>query len=337
MKLQIYNGRMKRLVIILSIFLISLASLCAKSWFVCAGSFAKYDNAEERCSILNDAGYDCFIETARKSDGTKLFRVLFLDDVLFRDDARAKKDQLVKTDFFVKKGWTDLWICEADMPAEGSKNVFKTGKAPAKETAPVVKTPAPVIEVPAVSDKSVKADVPEIITPIIIPKYDLDEKEAENKADTLISCIAQLPISLEFQVSNMKTCDFDNTRKYPSIFVLDECFEDFADYDEISVGVYASYEDEESGAVIECLVLQANSEFSEDFVQYELGPYTDDVNAEVSSYEVPYGKMTGYYSEEGGVVYLCGISEDNKLVMFVTSEDLTKDGLADFVNSSYLF
>ncbi len=330
---------MKRLVIFLSVLLISLCSLCAKSWFVCVGSFTKFENAEERCSILNDAGYDCFIETARKNDGTKLYRVLFLDDVLLRDDARNKKDQLVKADVIVKKGWTDLWICEAEMPASGAKNVYKAAKISAKEPAP-----APVAVVPpVVSDKSVAVMVPEIVEPELNVELDIDakvselEKETENKADLMISCIAQLPISLDFQVVKMTTCDFDNSRKYPSVFVLDENFEDFSDYEELSVGVYTSYEDEDSGAVIECLIVQAGSEFSKDFVRNELGIYTEDEAAEIMTYDIPRGKMTGYLSEEYGVSYLCGISEDNKLVMFMSSEDLTKDGLVEFVESSYLF
>ncbi len=154
---------MKRSALFIALLFSLVCSLSAKVWFVCAGSFAKYESAEERCQILNEEGYDCFIEAARKDDGSKIYRVFFLDDLLLRDEVRERKEQLKKADVIVKNGWTDLWICEADLPSEDSKNVFKTTKTPAVPVEePVVEIP--VVEVPVVapivSDKSVAA--PEI-------------------------------------------------------------------------------------------------------------------------------------------------------------------------------
>lgn len=296
---------MKRINLFLLVLIFSVWSLCAESWFVCAGSFSKYANAEERCSVLKAAGYDCFIGTAEKADGTKLYRVLFLDDAMLRDEARAKKDRLVKSDYFVKKGWTDLWICEAELPAE-------------KAEVPAPKSVLPAAEWKGGATASARP---------------VDESKTEE--DPMISCIAQLPLSLDYEVSDMKTCDFVNTKKFPSIYPMEKNFEDFADYDELSVGVYVLYESEDSGAVIECLVIQAVSEFSTDFVEEELELYTDDENSEVVDYEVPHGKMKGYYSEEDGGVYFCGISEDNSLVIFAGSKDITKEKLVDFATASY--
>lgn len=153
---------MKRLAVFFTILFVLVCNLSAKVWFVCAGSFAKYESAEERCQILSEEGYDCFIEAARKDDGSKIYRVFFLDDLFLRDEVRERKDQLKKADVIVKNGWTDLWICEADLPAEDSKNVFKATKAPA-EIPSEKEQKEPVVELlpPVVSDKSVIAFEPE--------------------------------------------------------------------------------------------------------------------------------------------------------------------------------
>lgn len=153
-KKWVYNGRMKRLLISLSLSFIILTGLSAKSWFVCAGSFTKPDLAEERCKILSSNGHTSFIDKSRNGDGDWIYRVFFYDTAMIRDDARARKDQLLKSKVVIENGLTDLWICEADMPDIEGPEVFLAVE-PVVEPAVVIE---PVVEAAAVIEPVVEPE-----------------------------------------------------------------------------------------------------------------------------------------------------------------------------------
>ncbi|MCF0242563.1 MAG: SPOR domain-containing protein [Treponema sp.] len=117
---------MKRFGLVLTLVFISLSGLFAKTWFVCAGSYSDLKNAEQECTVLNNAGFDCFIESGVNQYGENFYRVLFFDDVLLRDEAREKKNRLLSSVKLRELGFSDLWICEADLPVREAENVFLT-------------------------------------------------------------------------------------------------------------------------------------------------------------------------------------------------------------------
>ena len=161
MKKWVYNRRMKRLLISLSLSFIILTGLSAKSWFVCAGSFTKPDLAEERCKILSSNGHTSFIDKSRNGDGDWIYRVFFYDTAMIRDDARARKEELLKSAVVIENGLTDLWICEADMPDIEDPEVFLAVE-PVVEADAVIE---PVVEDDAVIEQAVEPDA--VIEPVV--------------------------------------------------------------------------------------------------------------------------------------------------------------------------
>ena len=121
---------MKRFGLVLTLVFISLSGLFAKTWFVCAGSYSDLKNAEQECTVLNNAGFDCFIESGVNQYGENFYRVLFFDDVLLRDEAREKKNRLLSSVKLRELGFSDLWICDTEKSvleipvAEPEKNMI---------------------------------------------------------------------------------------------------------------------------------------------------------------------------------------------------------------------
>lgn len=165
---------MKRIFSVIFISLFLITSLAAKTWFVCAGSFSKYDSAKERCELLSSDGYKVFIDETLNSYGDKVFRVLFYDPMMLRDEARNRKTELLFSKAIQDHGFTDLWVCEADLPKENSPDVFEAAPVVIVEPEPieeeqveetVVTVEPEPIEIPEIFiEKSVVAE-PEVVIP----------------------------------------------------------------------------------------------------------------------------------------------------------------------------
>lgn len=308
---------MKRLALFVTVLLISIGSLCAKTWFVCAGSFSKFENAEERCAILNDAGYDCFVEVVERTGGTKLYRVLFFDDILLRDEARARKDELLNVDVIKKNGWTDLWICEAEQPS--ASNVYKTKNK--------VSTPETISE----------SDLTSTIEKIeVVPETASDSVKINGISDSIMKCLKAFPTNADYLMNDFSLYDFaDNSGIVNQIFGENENIEN-GGYSEIAAGAYASYENISNGKEIEVTVYESEKGFSNAYLREEILSYWDDEDfVKETVLKTNYGKLKTCILQDEDCFYIYGISADKKMAVYITAYDFTDEEVQSFLKNAY--
>ena len=305
MKKWVYNRRMKRLLISLSVSLFILTGLSAKSWFVCAGSFTKPDLAEERCKILSSNGHTSFIDKSRNGDGDWIYRVFFYDTAMIRDDARARKDQLLKSKVVIENGLTDLWICEADMPDIEDPEVFLAVE-PVMESAAVIE---PVVEAAAVIEQAVEPAVvieqvvePDaVIEPVVEPAVVFEQVVEPEKV--VLETNEEVPLSEEnpfsalvrsYREEEKAVSDRDRLKKQDiNAYVLkkydDKAFFKF----DLHAGAFKTEEEaedyiaelEEKG--ITGSEVSAYEEFAEDLAKYDEVVAKEEVTLNTGAYEMP--------------------------------------------------
>lgn len=289
MKKWVYNGRMKRLLISLSLSFIFLTGLSAKSWFVCAGSFTKPDLAEERCKILSSNGHTSFIDKSRNGDGDWIYRVFFYDTAMIRDDARARKDQLLKSKVVIENGLTDLWICEADMPDIEDPKVFLAVE--------------PVVEPAAVIEQAVEPDA--VIEPVVEPAVVIEQavEPAVEPEKVVLETNEEVPLSEEnpfsalvrsYREEEKAVSDRDRLKKQDiNAYVLkkydDKAFFKF----DLHAGAFKTEEEaedyieelEEKG--ITGSEVSDYEEFAEDLAKYDEVVAKEEVTLNTGAYEMP--------------------------------------------------
>lgn len=337
---------MKRIALFFTVLIFSVWSLCAETWFVCAGSFSKYENAKERCVLLNNAGYDCFVGTAVKSDGTKLYRVMFLDDVMLRDDARDKKDQLLKADVIIKNKLTDLWICQAEMPSKDSKDVYLAKPKEEEKVAAVpvvidVEKEVSAIEEVLVPELPSLIDAIETIEAIEIPELPsvaVPEVTIPGISESVISCISQFPENPLYVVEDFSIADYTNyeSNPYNEMYGTDEFFDEMHNYKELSAGAYVKMINAMTDKEIEMIVLKAEDGLSEEFISEEVIYYWDsDDMINETEFKLNYGKMISAVSGDENGIFVCGVSEDSKMVVYISAEDYSEAEITDFLATSF--
>ena len=289
MKKWVYNGRMKRLLISLSLSFIILTGLSAKSWFVCAGSFTKPDLAEERCKILSSNGHTSFIDKSRNGDGDWIYRVFFYDTAMIRDDARARKDQLLKSKVVIENGLTDLWICEADMPDIEDPEVFLAVE--------------PVVEPAAVIEQAVEPVA--VIEPVVEPAVVIEQvvEPAVEPEKVVLETNEEVPLSKEnpfsalvrsYREEEKAVSDRDRLKKQDiNAYVLkkydDKAFFKF----DLHAGAFKTEEEaedyieelEEKG--ITGSEVSDYEEFAEDLAKYDEVVAKEEVTLNTGAYEMP--------------------------------------------------
>ncbi|MCQ2585880.1 MAG: SPOR domain-containing protein [Treponema sp.] len=260
---------MKRLLISLSLSFIILTGLSAKSWFVCAGSFSKQSLAQERCKILSDAGHTCFVEKTFNQDGDWIYRVFFYGPAMIRDDARARKDQLLKSKVVIENGFTDLWICEADMPDIEDPEVFLAVE--------------PAVEPVKVVDK-VKAVTPESV-PIVLEANEEVPLSEENPYSVLVR---------SYREEEKAESDKERLREQDiNAYVLKK-FDDKAFFKfDLHAGAFETEEEaedyieelEEKG--ITGTEVSDYEDFAEDLAKYDEVVAKEEVTLNIGAYEMP--------------------------------------------------
>jgi len=283
-----YNIRMKRLLLSLSLCFILVSGLSAKSWFVCAGSFSKPEPAEERCRILNDGGYSCFIDKTLNADYEWIYRVFFYDPVMIRDDARVRKDELLISKFVIENGFTDLWICLADMPEPEDPVVFQA----AEEVEPV-SIPEPVVEKPVVEEPVKPAPVPEIRKNVVV----IPEEPVVLETNEDVQLSEEKPYSVlvrTYREEEKAVNDRDRLREQDiNAYVLKK-FDDKAFFKfDLHAGAFETEEEaedladelEDKGIVIEDVTDYAD--FAEDLEKYDEVVASEEVTLNTGAYEMP--------------------------------------------------
>ena len=309
MKKWVYNGRMKRLLIFLSLSFIILTGLSAKSWFVCAGSFTKPDLAEERCKILSSNGHTSFIDKSRNGDGDWIYRVFFYDTAMIRDDARARKDQLLKSKVVIENGLTDLWICEADMPDIEGPEVFLAVEPVVEAAAvsePVVEPAAavePVVEAAAVIEPVAEPAV--VFEQVVEPAAVIEQavEPAVEPEKVVLETNEEVPLSEEnpfsalvrsYREEEKAVSDRDRLKKQDiNAYVLkkydDKAFFKF----DLHAGAFKTEEEaedyieelEEKG--ITGSEVSDYEEFAEDLAKYDEVVAKEEVTLNTGAYEMP--------------------------------------------------
>ena len=309
MKKWVYNGRMKRLLISLSLSLFILTGLSAKSWFVCAGSFTKPDLAEERCKILSSNGHTSFIDKSRNGDGDWIYRVFFYDTAMIRDDARARKDQLLKSKVVIENGLTDLWICEADMPDIEGPEVFLAVEPMVEAAAvsePVVEPAAavePVVEAAAVIEPVAEPAV--VFEQVVEPAAVIEQavEPAVEPEKVVLETNEEVPLSEEnpfsalvrsYREEEKAVSDRDRLKKQDiNAYVLkkydDKAFFKF----DLHAGAFKTEEEaedyieelEEKG--ITGSEVSDYEEFAEDLAKYDEVVAKEEVTLNTGAYEMP--------------------------------------------------
>lgn len=101
---------MRKVLVLFCLFVFTLCSLLAESWFVCLGSFTVEENAKRFVDVLKDKGFSASIDR-REIRGTLYHRVLLLVDFEDVEDAREKRDVLLGNEGIVALKLKDLWVC----------------------------------------------------------------------------------------------------------------------------------------------------------------------------------------------------------------------------------
>ena len=118
----LYNSFMKQFKIFF-VVLFFATNVFANSWYVCLASFKNETNAETFSQFLRKNKIENFIFAFKNQNGKTFHRVLFDKAFSSRTSARNLRDTLLHDKKIRELNLNDLWICEAEKPAQKNKKI----------------------------------------------------------------------------------------------------------------------------------------------------------------------------------------------------------------------